>query len=340
MFLTMHEFDDGPMHIFYHSFTNRDLPHITPLYPCKRPEDLEKDIDYLASRFHFVSHDEVVAYRENGVPLPPKTVTLSFDDGFAECFTVVRPLLLARGIPATFFVCTGFIDNRNLMFRNKIALCLSRISGSPDGSHLCSILQAHFRLPIRSPERIMAWLGSLQFADCEAIDAACECLGINVPAFLRESRPYMNRDQIARLHADGFVIGAHSIDHPRLGGLKNWSEVERQIWGSCEAVRRITGRARVPFSFPFNRFGLPPETLASLRDKLGGVDLFYDSNNVLPDRRFVLTRICADTPSGTSSGKSNLRRLLWRARLLRPMRVLRRRMVRRHDTLKMVMSEG
>jgi peptidoglycan/xylan/chitin deacetylase (PgdA/CDA1 family) len=326
MFFGSHQLEDGLTHIFYHSFTTRDLPHITPLYPCKRPEDFEKDLDHLASRCHFVSHDEVVAYRENGAALPPKAVTLSFDDGFAECFTVVRPLLLAREIRATFFVCTGFIDNRNLMFRNKIALCLSQISGSPNAPELCSLLQARFELPLRSPERVMAWLEGLQYADCETIDAACECLGVDVCAFLRDTKPYMSRDQIATLHTDGFIIGAHSIDHPRLGGLTDWREIEHQIFGSCEAVRRVTGRPRVPFSFPFNRFGVPDDTFASLRDRLGGIDLFYDSNNVLGDRAFILSRICADTPKGTRSGKSNLSSLLWQARLLRPIRALRRRM--------------
>src|SRR6266567_5255681 len=340
MSLSTRAYNDRLTHIFYHSFTTRDLPHITPLYPCKCPGDLEKDIDYLASRFHFVSHDEVVAYRESGAPVPRNSVSLSFDDGFAECFTVVRPLLLSHGIPATFFVCTGFIDNQDLMFRNKIALCLSQISGSPNAPELCSLLQARFELPLRSPESVMAWLGGLQYADCETIDAACECLGVDVCAFLRDTKPYMSRDQIATLHTDGFIIGAHSIDHPRLGGLTDWREIEHQICGSCEAVRRITGRPRVPFSFPFNGFGFPGDTFTSLRDRLGGIDLFYDSNNVLEDRAFILNRICADTPKGTRSGKSNLPSLLLQARLLRPIRALRRRMTGSHKTVKVLVSEG
>jgi peptidoglycan/xylan/chitin deacetylase (PgdA/CDA1 family) len=339
MFLITRAFDSSPTHFFYHSFTARDLPHITPLYPCKRPEDLERDIRYLTSTFRFVSHDEVVAHREKGSPLPPKAVALSFDDGFAECFTVVRPLLLAHGIPAIFFVCTGFIDNRDLMFRNKIALCLSRITESRKASELSAALQERFELPVGSPDAVRAWLGSLQFADRAAIEAVCECLGTDVPTFLRECKPYMDSDQIAKLHADGFTIGAHSIDHPRLGELTDWDEVKRQIRESCDVVRRITGRARVPFSFPFNAFGVSQDALAILRDRFGGIDLMYDSNNVMKSRAFIINRICADEPRGATSKHSNLPALLWQARLLRPIRAARSRMLRGQGPSKMLESE-
>jgi hypothetical protein len=190
-------------------------------------------------------------------------------------------------------------------------------------------------LPARSPEGVVAWLLSLEFADRAVIDTACECLGVDVPAFLREIKPYMTRDQIAQLHADGFIIGAHSIDHPRLGGLSDWDEVQRQIHGSCDAVQRITGRARVPFSFPFNGFGVPADRLAASRDRLGGIDLFYESNNVMKERDFILSRICADTPTGTTSGQSNLSKLLLQARLLRPIRALRHRMTGRRNVMSM-----
>jgi peptidoglycan/xylan/chitin deacetylase (PgdA/CDA1 family) len=314
-------------HVFYHSFTITPIPHIAPLFGCKSPEELKRDLIYLKSHYRFVSHDGIVAHRENGYRLPPKAVAVSFDDGFVECFTVARPLLLAQGIPATFFVCKSFIDNQALMFRNKVALCVSRIASATreEMSGFSTALRARFGLTAKSPADMQAWLFGLDFAKRHIIDAACECLGIDVQAFLRDRRPYMSRDQIAQLHADGFTIGAHTTDHPELGRLADWNEVRRQVRESCDVVRAITGRTRVPFAFPFNGLNLPHAALRALRDETGSIDLMYDTNN-RKDSSFIVNRICCDTPQGASGEHSNLPKLLRRAHALERMRTARCRM--------------
>ncbi len=315
-------------HVFYHSFTATPIPHIAPLFGCKSPGDLERDLVYLKSRFRLVSHDDIVAHRENGWRLPPNAAAVSFDDGFVECFTVARPLLLAHGVPATFFVCKSFIDNRALMHRNKIALCVSRIAGATPAevSRFTAALRGRFGLATGSPAGVQAWLFGLHFGNRDIIDAACESLGIDVAAFLRDRRPYMTRNQIAQLHADGFTIGAHTSDHPDLGRLADWNEVRRQVRESCDLVRGITGRTRVPFAFPFNGLNLSRGALAALRDELGSIDLMYDTNNLMKDRSFIVNRICCDPPEGASGERSNLPALLWRAQAFEPLRAIRRRM--------------
>ena len=45
------------------------------------------------------------AFAEGLLPVPEKTVVLTFDDGVLSHSTVVAPLLKKYGFPATFFVC-------------------------------------------------------------------------------------------------------------------------------------------------------------------------------------------------------------------------------------------
>jgi peptidoglycan/xylan/chitin deacetylase (PgdA/CDA1 family) len=45
-----------------------------------------------------------------GTKPDPHTVAITFDDGYAEGSTFVREILEQYGIPATFFVVTGFLD--------------------------------------------------------------------------------------------------------------------------------------------------------------------------------------------------------------------------------------
>lgn len=49
-------------------------------------------------------------YLTRGVPLPEKPVIITFDDGYRDNYENAFPLLRARGMVATFFVVTDFID--------------------------------------------------------------------------------------------------------------------------------------------------------------------------------------------------------------------------------------
>jgi peptidoglycan/xylan/chitin deacetylase (PgdA/CDA1 family) len=315
--------------LFYHAFDHDPIPHISPLFRCKRPADFEQDLVFLKRHYHPVSHDDIVAHREGRRALPEKAVAVSFDDGFAECFSWARPLLLRYGIPATFFVCESFVDNHALMHRNKVALCLSRLEAASAEERRGLAAAAGSRLGLAtlgSPTRLSTWLRRLRFADLDAIDATCDSLGIDVSRFLRERRPYMSGDQLARLNADGFTLGAHTTDHPELGSLQTWGAVRRQVRDSCNAVRVITGRDRVPFAFPFNGLDLGRQSLAALREELGGIDLMYDTNNLMKDRAFIVNRIWCDTPQGASADRSNLPMLIRRAHALEPARAVKRRL--------------
>ena len=42
--------------------------------------------------------------------LPERPLAITFDDGYADNAAVAAPILLGLGIPATFFVATGFLD--------------------------------------------------------------------------------------------------------------------------------------------------------------------------------------------------------------------------------------
>ena len=312
--------------IFYHSFAAGPLPHITPVYAVKTPEDFERDLVYLKAHFNVVSHDEIVAHRARGRSLPKRAASVSFDDGFRECFTIARPLLKKYGVPATFFVCNDFIDNKKLMYRNRVALCLSKIgeASANEAARLVAALSEASGAMLESVPAARAWLLSLGYADTALIDRACQSLGISVADFLRDRQPYMTRDQIEQLHEEGFTIGGHTSDHPELHRLGDWELIRQQVIGSCELIREITGRAQVPFAFPFNGLRLSRTKLESMRSELGSIDLMYDTNNLMRDRAFILNRICCDIPDGATATRSNLPRLISRAHLLEPLRIVRR----------------
>jgi peptidoglycan/xylan/chitin deacetylase (PgdA/CDA1 family) len=57
-----------------------------------------------------ISLYDLVAFLNQGTPLPDKPVILTFDDGYRDNFDHAFPLLVKYGMKATFFVVSDFID--------------------------------------------------------------------------------------------------------------------------------------------------------------------------------------------------------------------------------------
>jgi peptidoglycan/xylan/chitin deacetylase (PgdA/CDA1 family) len=311
--------------LFYHGLRTRPLAHVDPLYASKDAAQFEQDLALLSAEHRPVSHEDVVAARERRAALPPRAVSLSFDDGFTECFSVARPLLLKYRVPCTFFVIRNAVGNASLMHRNQIALCLSALADpARDASADLAAIGKACGVSMSTREDARRWTRGLRFRDREQIARVCDALAIDVYAFLRDQRPYMTEAEVRELHADGFTIGAHTDDHPELADL-SYAEMRAQVESSCAFVRGITGHDRVPFAIPFNGLELRRSDLARLRVD-AGIDLVYDTNNLMRDRDFIVNRIWCDSPSGASAGRSNLPWLLRRARACEPFRRIKRRM--------------
>jgi peptidoglycan/xylan/chitin deacetylase (PgdA/CDA1 family) len=64
----------------------------------------------LADGYTAISLYDLQAHLMQGAPLPDKPVVITFDDGYRDNYDNAFPLLRARGMTATFFVVTDFID--------------------------------------------------------------------------------------------------------------------------------------------------------------------------------------------------------------------------------------
>jgi peptidoglycan/xylan/chitin deacetylase (PgdA/CDA1 family) len=75
------------------------------------PSLFEKQIKYLLSRnFKVISITQLVESLKGNSPLPPKSVVITFDDGYKNNYLHAYPILKKYNLPATIFLTTGFIN--------------------------------------------------------------------------------------------------------------------------------------------------------------------------------------------------------------------------------------
>lgn len=72
----------------------------------------EQQLRYFSKHYEVVSLQEICSMKHSGIVPGRPTIALTFDDGFLNNITVALPLLMKYKMPATFFVCSAGIEEK------------------------------------------------------------------------------------------------------------------------------------------------------------------------------------------------------------------------------------
>lgn len=98
--------------LMYHSIDNNDDE--TKL--SVSPESFERQMKFLHDhKYNVVGPEKVAAYLEKREPIPPRTVAITFDDGFYNNYKYAYPVLKRYGLPATIFMITDNIGKEGFL---------------------------------------------------------------------------------------------------------------------------------------------------------------------------------------------------------------------------------
>lgn len=229
------------IHPFYHTISDEYLHHIHPLYTPKNRSEFTKDIDFLSYHFEPVNIDTVYSYVEQKKPPVKNTFHLSFDDGLRSVYEIVFPLLYQKGIPATIFINTAFVDNKEMFFRHKVAILIDKMKRKEPSPAV--------KLEIKK-------IGAIPYSQRDRIDEIAALLEVDFREYLKKYRPYLTTDELSDMKKEGFTIGSHSIDHPNYTEIGEQEQI-RQTLESCKYVKEIFQESNAYFSFPFSEEKIP-----------------------------------------------------------------------------------
>jgi peptidoglycan/xylan/chitin deacetylase (PgdA/CDA1 family) len=102
-------FQDGARILTYHRVSDHTLDSFTV-----RTVHFRTHMRYLADHHPVVKLGELVTKLSCGLAPEPRTVALTFDDGYGEAAAMVCEELGRHGLSATFFVTTSFLDQPGL----------------------------------------------------------------------------------------------------------------------------------------------------------------------------------------------------------------------------------
>ncbi|MBL7222561.1 MAG: polysaccharide deacetylase family protein [Candidatus Brocadiae bacterium] len=194
------------------------------------PEEFDAQLRFLRARCHVVSPSELVTALGEGRPLAPGTAAITFDDGYADNFTTAFPLLQEHGLPAAFFVTTGWIGTHRMLWWDRLREVVHGAIGAPPpaAERLADVdvpciealtpasLATHHGAAALELALATAWRKlRLPPEDMDAlIDRVARALGGPAPPS-QGHRP-MTWEQVEQLRRAGMEIGSHLASHVRL----------------------------------------------------------------------------------------------------------------------------
>ncbi len=289
---------------YYHMIRDTEVPYLRFLYKYKNVEVFKRDIDYFAMNYKVIGLPDLLKAVSDDTPFQQQVFLLTFDDGFREIGDIVAPILMRKGIPATIFLNSAFIDGAELCHRHKVSVLLDYLDRVGTDKMARAIVAALAKRNIatrsdRTAEIAAAVaIASIGYNDRDVLDLLASEVGVNFGQVLAQYKPYLSVSQVKELVNSGFSVGAHSIDHPDYKSLV----LSEQVYQTVESVRQIRSR----FDLSYGAFAFPhsdAEVGLDLFEKIteaGLVDMTFGNggirNGTLPKHFY---RFSMDNPSSS-----------------------------------------
>lgn len=234
---------------------HRVLRQPDPLFPDEADaRRFDRVCGWVRRWFQVLPLDEAVRRLAEG-RLPARALSITFDDGYEDNFSVALPILQRHGLSATFFVATGFLDG-GCMWNDRIiesiratslpALDLADIGHADFGMHATGD-DASRRAAIDAIVPRAKYLPPQQRLDFSR--RVAELAQVPAPTGLM-----MSSQQVRGLHEAGMQIGAHTVNHPILARLAA-ADAVREIGDSKRQLESITRAPVTLFAYPNGRHG-------------------------------------------------------------------------------------
>lgn len=221
-------------------------------------DDFERQVRLLKRSCEVIGLDElpdVVRGLESSASGRSRFAMITFDDGYLDNFELAYPVLKSNGVPGTFFITTGFLDETPLAWWDEISWMVR--------SSQCESIDAAARLgkqiAIDSPgcdaairELLQHYYSLDSVRAAEFVDFLADATGAGrAPRALSEEL-WMSWNQVREMRREGMSIGAHTVTHPVLAR----QSPEQQSFEICESKLRIEkelGEPITALSYPVGR---------------------------------------------------------------------------------------
>ena len=229
--------------------TNRDPFLLRPVDPAH----FEGQVKYLKRNYRVLPLRELMRRAQDGT-LEPRSVALTFDDGYRDNYRFAFPVLRKHGVPATLFLATGCTEGGEPLWYDRVfyvfkatrkesldiadwGLGVLPLGTVPQRQQAMSALADHFRaipdtLRLERQAELDRRLG---VSDFKALDGLM-----------------LSWDEVRELDANGFEVEGHTVTHPILSRVAP-EALKDQLEGCKRTLEEKLQKEVALFAYPNGR---------------------------------------------------------------------------------------
>lgn len=235
----------------YHSISARKLRSLEMEHS---PENFKKQMEYLRDNYTILSLADFLACRKNQNRFPPRSVLITFDDGFRDNYIHAFPVLKVLKIPAVIFIALRFIDNENCFYFDVIRHLIAENIGRTADLNEFGIGRCYLW---DNEEFLFTLVGKI--TDCfrtlpsaqvdRKINSLLNVFGWNPDAFNSRGL-YLSWEEIMEMARNNIDFGSHSFSHAHLSSAPP-GDCLAELTLSKEIIETKIGTPTRALAYPF-----------------------------------------------------------------------------------------
>ena len=244
---------DGALILYYHSIVDEELSAFVAPDNSITKAQFETQLRYLKQHCEVISLAHLIDCFNEDRELPERAAVITFDDGYHDNLKIAAPLLEKYDLPATLFLCTGYVERREAQWIDELYTMFSWRS-----CHRLDLPKLGVACDLGEKDQ-MTWsydaisdklLGSGQKSRRHLLDE------INAQLQPRRDMPQLTLgwDDVRQLKRQYplFEIGLHTRDHMDLSRLDD-EQARVEIQRSQSDYEKEMGESARFFSYPYGR---------------------------------------------------------------------------------------
>jgi peptidoglycan/xylan/chitin deacetylase (PgdA/CDA1 family) len=211
-----------------------------------------EQLDHLKDHYSILSLAELGDCLNNRKPLPQRAAAITIDDGFDDAYKIAFAELRKRGLPATVFLITDFVDQKIWLWTDKLRYLMTQL---PDGTVSFEKYNLTFSLDGASSRshaasKINSILKTLpETSKNAAIDELAATLNVALPENPPAEYAALTWDQAREMDQAGIEIGSHTVTHPILPNVDD-EQLRHELVDSRSKLEHELRRPVTLFCYP------------------------------------------------------------------------------------------
>lgn len=237
--------------LLYHNVSSENYPW---LREAVKPEDFDRQVAYLGKVAEIVPLEQLLNRLGQGEMVHPRTVSITFDDGYRDNYTYAYPILRKYNVPATILLTTGYIGGCGVWpcHKARFAIWNTQVSEfEVEGL-------GHYHLKssgdkLSAMQKIELTLESMPERKKNlSVEGLLKELGVSFPVGSLP-RLVLSWEEILEMSKNGISFGAHTVTHTMLTRLPV-EEAKGEITRCKKEIEEKLGQECTIFSYPDGKF--------------------------------------------------------------------------------------